>query len=319
MRRLDRGAGSGRWYAQSRPSAGRSSSHFDELERLGHPGSLSLVAFLLQRGPQNLHLAVACREIPDGFDAAGAMVEGHAETLDAEDLRFSLADVARFFDLGLSRRALSEEMSRSAGWPFALRVSRNSAERRTEGRGGLASDLARNWIETRLFAGLDLADRDFVLDLSLFGWLDARAAGRSPAARQRDAPPGGHGGAGRAARTGERRHGGQLQAASVGEGALRQTTVSGSSGAFPHHPSAYRRSHRETRRSRPGHAPRRRGRRSGSCGRNPRAGGRRAPLDPTWGCAVAAGGPAIDRGRHRETATAQAGALRRPYAVGSSP
>lgn len=145
----------------------------DELERLGHPGSLALVAFLLQRGPRNLHLAVACREIPDGFNAAGAMLEGQAETLDAEDLRFSRAEVARFFGLGLSRRALSEEMSRSAGWPFALRVSRNSAERSREGRGGLTSDLARNWIESRLFAGLDAGDRDFVLDLGLFGWVDA--------------------------------------------------------------------------------------------------------------------------------------------------
>ena len=146
---------------------------FDELERLRHPGSISLVAFLLNRGPPNLHLVIACREIPDGFNAAGAVLEGHAEILDAEHLRFSLADVASFFDLGLSRRTLSEEMSRSAGWPFALRVSRNSAGPMTGGLGGLASDLARNWIESRLFVDLEVDDRDFVLDLGLFDWVDA--------------------------------------------------------------------------------------------------------------------------------------------------
>ena len=146
---------------------------FDELERLSHPGSLSLVAFLLQRGPPNLHLAVACREIPDGFNAAGAVLEGQAETLDAEDLRFSLAEVAAFFELSLSRHALSEEMSRSAGWPFALRVSRNSAARTTKRGGDIVSDLARNWIDSRLFAGLEGDDRDLVLDLGLFGWVDA--------------------------------------------------------------------------------------------------------------------------------------------------
>ena len=145
---------------------------FDELERLSHPGSLSLVAFLLERGPPNLHLAVACREIPDGFDAASTVIDGRAETLDAEHLRFRQADVARFFDLRLSRRALSEETSRSAGWPFALRVSRNRAERPTTGSGDIASNVARNWIESRLLAGLGVDDRRFVLDLGLFGWID---------------------------------------------------------------------------------------------------------------------------------------------------
>ncbi len=146
---------------------------FDELERLRDPGALELVAFLLERGPPNLHLAVACREIPDGFNAAGPLLEGRAETLDAEDFRFSPADVAKFFGLRLSPRALSEEMSRSAGWPFALRVSRNSAERSSKRSRDIASDVARNWIESRLFAGLSADDRDFILDLGLLEWMDA--------------------------------------------------------------------------------------------------------------------------------------------------
>ena len=37
---------------------------FDELERLENPASVSLLEFLLQRGPSNLHLALACRRSP---------------------------------------------------------------------------------------------------------------------------------------------------------------------------------------------------------------------------------------------------------------
>ena len=37
---------------------------FDELERLENPGSAALLDFLLQRGPANLHLAFACRQLP---------------------------------------------------------------------------------------------------------------------------------------------------------------------------------------------------------------------------------------------------------------
>ena len=150
---------------------------FDELERLKQPASLALLGFLLQRGPSNLHLAVACREIPDDLNVAGALLEGRAELVDTEDLRFSQADVARFFDLRLSRRRLADEMSRSAGWPFALRLSRNSSERGPPGPDVSAQSLAANWIESRLFAYLEPGDRDLVLDVGLFGWFDAGLLG----------------------------------------------------------------------------------------------------------------------------------------------
>ena len=149
----------------------------DELERLEDPASVSLLAFLLLRAPPNLHLAVACRVVPDGFDVAGALLEGRAEELSTEELRFSHADVARFFDLRLSRRALAEEMRRSAGWAFALRISRNSMERGKAIGIGNARALIDNWIESRLFAGLERDDRDFVLDLGLFRWIDATLLG----------------------------------------------------------------------------------------------------------------------------------------------
>ena len=145
---------------------------FDELERLTDTASIALLAFVLQRGPPNLHLAFAGRRIPDGLNLAGWVFDGHAELLEADDLRFSRADISRFFDLGLSQRALSEEAERSAGWPVALRIARNGRQHGTNGDVD-PHPLVANWIESRLFDGLAPDDRDFVLDLGQLEWFDA--------------------------------------------------------------------------------------------------------------------------------------------------
>ena len=146
---------------------------FDEAERLRDPASVSLLEFLLQRGPPNLHLAIACRQIPNGLDVAGAVLDSRAEVFTTEQLRFSKSEVARFFNLSLSRRQLAAEIERSLGWPFALQISRNQLERGADGDTGIARDLVENWIESRLFAGLGRDDRDFLLDVGLFDWMDA--------------------------------------------------------------------------------------------------------------------------------------------------
>jgi len=145
---------------------------FDELERLAHPGAVAILEFLLQRGPANLHLAIACRRIPDGLNVAGALLEGHAELVGTDDLRFSRAEVAEFFDRRLSRRALADEFDRCAGWPLALRISRNTLGRGTHLKRSDLGDVADNWIESSLFAQLGQDDRNLVLDLGLFDWID---------------------------------------------------------------------------------------------------------------------------------------------------
>lgn len=145
---------------------------FDELERL-NPASVRLLAFLLQRGPSNLHLVFAGREIPDGIDVASPLLAGHAEAMETEDLRFSRAEVAKFFGLRLSRRALAQEIDQSAGWPVALRIARNSMEHEADKGRGAAHGFVGNWIESRLFAALGRSDRNFVLDLALLDWIDA--------------------------------------------------------------------------------------------------------------------------------------------------
>ena len=146
---------------------------FDELERLRSPASVSLLEFVLQRGPPNLHLAIACRQIPDGLNVADAVLDGRAELVGTEELRFSKAEVARFFELNLSRSELAAEMDRTAGWPFALRISQNRMEGGTEESTGVVQDYVKNWVESRLFAGLGWDDRDFILDIGLFDWMDA--------------------------------------------------------------------------------------------------------------------------------------------------
>ena len=143
----------------------------DDLEELTDSASVALIAFLLRQGPPNLHLAFAGRRLPDGLDVAGPALDGQAEILGTEDLRFARSEVSAFFDNGLSRRALAREASRSAGWPFALRVSRNSGNLESGSAGG-EDGLSANWIESRLFAGLAADARDAVLDLGLFQWAD---------------------------------------------------------------------------------------------------------------------------------------------------
>ncbi|MCY4478453.1 MAG: hypothetical protein OXB97_00995 [Rhodospirillales bacterium] len=144
---------------------------FDEAERLHDPASVALLEFMLQRGPANLHLAVAGRRVPDGLNVTGAVLDGRAQIVETGELRFSRAEVEQFLDPGLSRRALSREMKRTAGWPFALRIARNRIEGGDEA--GVGGDFAGNWIESCLFAGLRREDRDFVLDVALFDWIDA--------------------------------------------------------------------------------------------------------------------------------------------------
>ena len=146
---------------------------FDELERLESPGSAAFLDFLLQHGPPNMHLALSCRRLPDGVNIAGTVLDGHAAIMSAEELRFSKSEVRAFFDGGLSRPQLAAMMSESAGWPFALRVSRNEMRHGRRSNARESQEFVENWVESRLFAGLGAEDREFLLDIGLCEWMDA--------------------------------------------------------------------------------------------------------------------------------------------------
>ena len=145
----------------------------DELENLESPDSVALVNFLVQRGPPGLHLAMTCRELPAGLNVASAVLEGRAEILTADELRFSNAEIAQYFDLKLSRRELAAVASDSAGWPVALRIYRNEGGTAGRGEARVVKDVIENWVESRLLAGVGQEERDLLLDLGLFGRIDA--------------------------------------------------------------------------------------------------------------------------------------------------
>ena len=145
----------------------------DELERLTDPGAVALLQFLLERGPGNLHLALSGRTIPAGLNVAGAVLEGRATVLTAEELRFSRAEISQFFGIGLSNRKLGPVVEETAGWPFAVRIARNRRETAEPGSGHAMRNVVENWVESRLFGGLDERDRAFLLDIGLFEWMDA--------------------------------------------------------------------------------------------------------------------------------------------------
>ena len=150
----------------------------DELERLVDPDSVVLLNYLMRWGPSNLHVAMACRELPNGLDVADLVLDGSALVVSADELRFSNADIARFFGLKLSRREHRALTAESAGWPIALRIRRNAQRLgrkgdQTTGEAGVVRDVVDNWIEARLWYGLGDDDRDFLLDIGLCEWLDA--------------------------------------------------------------------------------------------------------------------------------------------------
>ena len=145
----------------------------DALERLGSRDSLALLETLLQRGPPNLHLAIACRELPDGLNIAGSVLEGRAAVLTADELRFSKSEISEFFDRRLSRSELAALAAESSGWPIALRISRNKRSNGAQAGVPALQDFADNWVESRLWDGLAANEREFLLDIGLFEWMDA--------------------------------------------------------------------------------------------------------------------------------------------------
>ena len=163
----------------------------DDLDRLRSPEAVAALNTVLQRAPPNLHFALAFRERPRGLDVAMFSLEGRAETLNAADLRFSPAQIARFFDprnaaasgaagsrparaQRLSRAQLASVTADSAGWPIALRLYRNALHSGVSVDDLGTSDTAAAWIESRLWRGLSREDRDFVLDIALFDWIEPR-------------------------------------------------------------------------------------------------------------------------------------------------
>ena len=145
----------------------------DELECVANPDSVALLGYLLRHAPASLHLALAYRRLPRGLDAVERLLAGDAELVTSADLLFSTPDIARFFDLALSRRELARVAADSGGWPIALQMRRHASGEPAADPGLVARDAVVGWIDGSFWRGFEAEDRRLVLDLAVFDWLDA--------------------------------------------------------------------------------------------------------------------------------------------------
>ena len=137
----------------------------DEVERLSDPGSVALLNLLLERGPPNLHLAIACRDFPSGLEIGTPILEGRAVVVTAAQLRFSAHETAAFLGDRPAPHESGDPEQDCAGWPIALRIRR---ERQFGGtRAVAARDFGRTWLDSRMWRAMPDADRDLVLDAGL--------------------------------------------------------------------------------------------------------------------------------------------------------
>ena len=145
----------------------------DETEHVTEPAAVAMLNHLLRNAPPCLHIAFACRELPPGLDLAQAVLDQDVAVLTVEDLRFSKADIARFFELELSRDQLATVAAESNGWPIALRIWRNDTDRRGAAEARAARHVVDNWIDGRFWEGFSNDDREQILDIGLLEWVDA--------------------------------------------------------------------------------------------------------------------------------------------------
>ncbi len=151
----------------------------DEVERMAAETFPALDYFLRHR-PENLRVAMAMRENP-GLDLTLAVLDGGGLLVTADQMRFSRREIVDFFDGDLSRREIAEATARTEGWPVALRLYRNLRADQASGPSAvgrsahnLSEDggIAANWLGARLLRGISAHDRDSLLNLSLFDWID---------------------------------------------------------------------------------------------------------------------------------------------------
>ncbi len=148
----------------------------DDVDRLINAESVSLLEFLLRFGPTNLHLAMTCRELPPGLDLGGVFLEGHASVIEANDLRFSEAEIENFLDPGTSRQELNKILSETSGWPIAVRIYQTNKKNTNLENVAENNDFVANWIDSHVFRRFNENNRDFLFDIGLFEWIDADLA-----------------------------------------------------------------------------------------------------------------------------------------------
>ncbi len=143
----------------------------DEVDRLPQR-TVRLVDLLVKRAPSNLCVAIALRSDP-GLELAPQVLAGKAVILGPEDLRFSKADIARFFQDGLSRRELAAVERRTAGWPVAVTMYGDLRASWPTGLAANAGKLTDDYVGVCVLRDLSAEERACLLDVAVFDWIDA--------------------------------------------------------------------------------------------------------------------------------------------------
>ena len=143
----------------------------DEVERLPATTVERLDRFL-KRSPANLHFVVACRFNP-GLDLLPLLLERSALVVEAEQFRFSSLDIGRLYGGSVSPGETKEIEERTAGWPVAVMIDRNTRADKASPPAPGRADFSENFVGVRLLRGFSSEDRALLYDLSVFDWIGA--------------------------------------------------------------------------------------------------------------------------------------------------
>ena len=145
----------------------------DEVERVRNPETVAVLDFLVRAAPPNLHLAIACRELPGGLDIGVPVSDDDGALITATDLRFTDREIAALCPDQPTAARVDAIKAASDGWPVAVRFHCN-AERpgAASVRASAMRHLTGEWVGARLWPTLDEADRRLLLALGQFDWFD---------------------------------------------------------------------------------------------------------------------------------------------------
>ena len=152
----------------------------DGFESLEAESTKSVVEPLLRYSPGNIHIAIASQtggQLPlSDYRLNGALTE-----LNAEDLKFTLSEMAQFLQPLLDKTQLKQVARISAGWPVALQFmkialteshDRNSLLRRFR---GTREDL-RGYFSEHFLNCLPGPQLDFLIETSILDCIDPESA-----------------------------------------------------------------------------------------------------------------------------------------------
>ena len=145
----------------------------DEAERVTDPGAVALLDFIVRAAPPSLHLAVACRELPAGFDIAGPVTDDEGALITARDLRFNDREIAALCGASPTRARIAAVAAASDRWPVAVRLQCNADPQEGPTAGPSAMrHVTGEWVGARLWPTLDEADARLLLAVGQFDWFD---------------------------------------------------------------------------------------------------------------------------------------------------